>query len=153
IQTPACRFASKTPIALSSAACAKGLKPPRGIQVKKVVVTGMGCVSGLGADVASNWAALIDGKTAIQPIRKCCEGTEDISIDCVAAPVVKEALDELRKAFPEKQIASVDIFANLGAAATLEALKDAKLFGDRERLAKAAIIYGSASGGNVTVEA
>ncbi|HYM18642.1 MAG TPA: beta-ketoacyl-[acyl-carrier-protein] synthase family protein [Micropepsaceae bacterium] len=121
--------------------------------MKKVVVTGMGCVSGLGANVASNWAAMIEGKSAIQPVHKYCEGTEDFSIDCVAAPVAKNALDELRKTFPEKQIASVDIFANLGAAATLEALKDAKLFGDRERLAGAGIIYGSASGGNVTVEA
>jgi nodulation protein E len=121
--------------------------------VKKVVVTGMGCVSGLGANVASNWAAMLEGKSAIQPLKKYCEGTEDFSVDVVAAPVVKDALDELRRNFPEKQIASVDIFANLGAAATLEALKDAKLFGDRERLANAAIIYGSASGGNVTVEA
>ena len=120
--------------------------------MKKVVVTGMGCVSGLGANVAQNWAAMMEGKSAIRPLKKFCEGTEEFSVDVVAAPVVKDALDDLRKNFPEKLIASVDIFANLGAAATLEALKDAKLFGDRDRLVEAAIIYGSASGGNVTVE-
>ena len=121
--------------------------------MKKVVVTGMGCVSGLGSNVASNWAAMLEGKSAIQPLRKFCEGSQVFHIDCVAAPVCADALGELRKHFSEKQIASVDIFSNLAAAATLEAVKDAGLFGDRERLANAAIIYGSASGGNATVEA
>ena len=33
---------------------------------KRVVITGMGCVSGLGADVASTWQNLVAGKSAIQ---------------------------------------------------------------------------------------
>ena len=33
--------------------------------MKKAVITGMGCVSGLGADVASTWASLLAGRSAI----------------------------------------------------------------------------------------
>ena len=35
--------------------------------MNKAVITGIGCVSGLGADVPSTWESLIAGKGAIQP--------------------------------------------------------------------------------------
>jgi nodulation protein E len=121
--------------------------------VKKVVVTGMGCVSGLGADRASTWTNLISGVTAIRQTRTAAGGQTEIGIECPTAPVVTEALDALRGEFEEKQLAAVEPFSNFGAAATLEALKDAGLRNERQRLAGAAIIYGSASGGNATIEA
>lgn len=36
---------------------------------RRVVITGLGAVSPLGNDVASTWTALLDGKSAIAPIR------------------------------------------------------------------------------------
>lgn len=38
--------------------------------MKRIVITGLGCVTPLGNDVASTWAALIAGKNAIGPITR-----------------------------------------------------------------------------------
>lgn len=118
----------------------------------KVVITGMGCVSGLGADVGSTWKSLLAGQTAIRPITQHAIGGGDYALECVGAPAAPDALERMGKHFSEKQIAAVDPFSNFAAAATLEALQDAGLWGDAERLAGAAIIYGSASGGNAAIE-
>lgn len=121
--------------------------------MKKAVVTGMGCVSGLGEDVASTWQSLLSGKSAITPKTIKVRGLDEYRFDGPIAPSVPNALTNLGKKFSTKQINSVDLFANLGAASTLEALTDAGLIDDNERLEKAAIIYGSASGGNAAIEA
>jgi nodulation protein E len=120
--------------------------------VKKVVVTGMGCVSGLGSDLPATWKNLIEGKTAIRPVRKAAEGQTELAFDCMGAPATDDALKALGTRFEEKQLGAVDRFSNLAAAATLEALSDAGLLGDHDRLDRAAIIYGSASGGNTAIE-
>ena len=117
----------------------------------KVVVTGMGCVSGLGASVASTWDSLVAGKTAIRPIELIAEGQQELKFDGIAAPVIADALNILAGHFDEKQL-SADPFANFAAAATLEALQDAGLWGDHTRLSDAAIVYGNASGGNAALE-
>ncbi len=120
--------------------------------MKKVVVTGLGCVSGLGSDVASTWQSLLAGESAIRPIRRLAEGQAKLGIDCAAAPVRSDALAQLGRHFTEKQITGVDPFASFAAAATLEALRDSGLWKDQSRLEAAAIVYGSASGGNTSIE-
>jgi nodulation protein E len=120
--------------------------------VSKVVVTGMGCVSGLGSNVTSTWKSLIEGRSGIVPIRKFAEGQDTLSFECIAAPALPDAFDNVKKYFHEKQIAGVDPFSQFAAAATLEALQDARLWEDRSPLAHAAVIYGSASGGNAAIE-
>lgn len=112
----------------------------------------MGCVSGLGADVPSTWQSLLTGKSAIVKKTVAVKGLDEHQIDGPVAPCVSDALAKLESKFTEKQIASVDLFSNFGASATLEALTDAGLINDAERLERAAIIYGSASGGNRTIE-
>ena len=121
--------------------------------MKKAVITGMGCVSGLGADVASTWASLLAGRSAINQKTIAVKGLDEYQIEGPVAPCNPDALTKLAEKFTEKQIASVDLFSNFGASATLEALSDAGLVNDAERLERAAIIYGSASGGNITMEA
>ena len=121
--------------------------------MKKVVVTGMGCVSGLGKDLATSWRALVEGTTAIRPIKKVPEGESDLSMDCVGAPIAAGALERLTKTFEEKRLSAVDPFSNFAAAATLEALEDAGLHGNAAVLDRAAILYGGAAGGNASVEA
>jgi nodulation protein E len=118
----------------------------------KAVITGMGCVSGLGAGLASTWDALVAGNTAIRPIKLTSLGADELSFEGVAAPAVPDALTALAGRFDEKQL-NADRFANLAAAATLEALEDAGLGRDETRLSDAAVVYGSASGGNAALEA
>ncbi len=121
--------------------------------MKKAVITGMGCVSGLGADVASTWASLLAGRSAIMQKTIAVKGLDECQFEGPVAPCSPDALTKLVGKFTEKQIASVDLFSNFGASATLEALSDAGLVDDAERLERAAIIYGSASGGHITMEA
>jgi nodulation protein E len=120
--------------------------------VKKVVVTGMGCVSGLGVDRTATWKNLVEGRTAIRPLRKLAEGQTELAFECAGAPADENAFKALGARFEEKQLGAVDRFSNLAAAATLEALQDAGLLEDRQRLDRASIIYGSASGGNAAIE-
>jgi len=108
-------------------------------------------VSGLGAGVAQTWANLIAGQSAIRPFAIHPDGQPELSFAGVAAPAVAGAADPLRRHFEEKQL-NADAFANFAAAATLEALQDAGLWKDA-RLTDAAIVYGSASGGNAAIEA
>ena len=120
--------------------------------MRKVVVTGMGCVSGLGGDKASTWESLEAGKSAIRATTVFPEGQRELSFSGVAAPAVTDALRNLAARYEEKQL-NVDLFSNFAAAATLEALEDAGIWGDEAKLSDAAIIYGSASGGNAAMEA
>ena len=113
----------------------------------------MGCVSGLGPDVASTWQSLIEGRGAIRPWKRAAEGQSVLAIECPAAPADTGTLTSLRSHFDEKQVSSVDPFSAFAAASTLEALKDSGLWGDKSRLETAAIIYGSASGGHASIEA
>ena len=106
-----------------------------------------------GADVASTWASLLAGRSAIIQKTIAVKGLDEYQFEGPVAPCSPDALTKLIGKFTEKQIASVDLFSNFGASATLEALSDAGLVDDAERLERAAIIYGSASGGHITMEA
>src|SRR5689334_7339913 len=113
----------------------------------------MGCVSGLGADCASTWQTLAAGVGGIRPIRKFAEGQAELSFEGLGASVPAEAIKNLAVHFDERQLSAVDPFSTFAAAATLEAIKDAGLWGNKARLTDAAIVYGSASGGNSSIEA
>lgn len=124
--------------------------------MKKVVVTGMGCVSGLGPDRASAWKTLMAGEGGIRPVTKFAQGQKELSFDGIGASVRPDSMQGLSAHFTEKQLSGVDPFSAFAAAATLEALTDAGLWpatDTRPALSEAAIVYGSASGGNATVEA
>src|SRR6185437_7031062 len=113
----------------------------------------MGCVSALGADRVSTWQTLASGGGGIGPIRKFAEGQTELSFEGIGAAVPAEATKSLAAHFDEKQLSAVDPFSTFAAAATLQALEDSGLSGDSARLAEAAIVYGSASGGNSSIEA
>jgi nodulation protein E len=113
----------------------------------------MGCVSSLGVDKASTWQALIAGASGIRPILKFAEGQDELSFEGVGASVPEGAEASLHENFDEKQLSGVDPFSTFAAIATMEALKQAGLWGDQPRLSQAAIVYGSASGGNLAIEA
>jgi nodulation protein E len=113
----------------------------------------MGCVSGLGADCISTWQTLAAGGGGIRPIRKFAEGQTELTFEGIGASVPAEAIKNLAVHFDEKQLSAVDPFSTFAAAATLEALEDSGLSGDSATLAEAGIVYGSASGGNSSIEA
>src|SRR5258706_3848219 len=112
----------------------------------------MGCVSGLGANKTTTWDSLAAGRSAIRAIFVSPEVERDLRFGGAAAPVFTDALHNLAAQYEGKQL-NVDFFSNFAAAATLGAFEDAGIGSDEPQLSDAAIIYGSASGGNAAMEA
>src|SRR5262245_16425535 len=113
---------------------------------RRVVVTGLGCVSPLGGDAASTWDAAVAGRSGIGPLRR---------FDTEGFPVRfgGEAPDELDLGeVSSKEARRLDRVIALAVAASREAalsagLADAKL--DRER---AGVSIGSGIGGIATIQ-
>ena len=106
----------------------------------RVAVTGMGCVSGLGQGMAATWAGLADGRGGVRLLSRRFGDDPRFAMDGPAACV--EAVDgsALEAHLGRRVMAQLDPVCAYAVAATHEALGDA------------AILYGGASGGNVTIE-
>jgi 3-oxoacyl-[acyl-carrier-protein] synthase II len=88
---------------------------------RRIVVTGMGMVTPLGHDVASNWDALINGRTAIARISRFDPSPYETQI----AGEVKDF--EPTKYMDRKEVRRTDRFTHYAVAAASQALEDAKL--------------------------
>ena len=118
----------------------------------RVVVTGRGCVSGLGQGLAATWEALAAGHGAIRPMRRAASDDPGHAFAGPAAFI--EALDPapLQSRFGPKPFAGHDPLAAFALVATQEALTEAGLADDAETLSSAAVLYGSGAGGVTTLE-
>ncbi|MFY8268259.1 MAG: beta-ketoacyl synthase N-terminal-like domain-containing protein, partial [Terrimicrobiaceae bacterium] len=85
-----------------------------------VVITGQGCVSPLGGDVASTWARLLDGENARGPLG--CIPVEG----CRVTQGAEAALPDLDW-LSQKEIARLSRASRLALPAAQEALRDAGL--------------------------
>ncbi len=116
--------------------------PPR----RRVVVTGMGCVTPLGPDLETTFRALLDGHSGIRPISRFDPSALPVRI---AGEVREEPPVE---GVPEKERRRIDRFAWLALGAAVEAMGDAGLSGpgsaDPER---AGVAMASAIGGIETI--
>ena len=90
---------------------------------RRVVVTGMGCVTPLGNDLPTTWNNLVDGKNGIGPITKF--DTTDFK-----AKLAAEVRDFDPKLYMEKpQILHSDLYAQLAMAAAVQAMEDSGIAG------------------------
>ena len=88
---------------------------------RRVVVTGLGCVSPVGNTVADSWTGLIAGKSGIDTITKF-----DVSaFACKFAGQVKDF--DVTKYVSEKEARHMDRFIHLGMAASIQAVEDSGL--------------------------
>ncbi len=83
---------------------------------KRVVVTGMGCVTPLGLDVDANWQALMSGKSGIELIKSFDTTNSSVRI----GGELKNF--DLAHWLKNKQLKRVDTFIVYGVAAAQEAL-------------------------------
>jgi len=111
----------------------------------RVVITGLGCVSGLGISVAEFWDALCQGRSSIRPLIGVAD---DIRIS------KGSQVEGLRpeQHFPKDVLPLLDRFSQFAVLAAREAVKDAGLSESNEILAKAASIVGTGCGGKQTDE-
>ena len=112
---------------------------------KRVVVTGMGCISPVGNTVKETWASLLEGKSGAGPIthfdaskHKTRFAAEVKGFDPVATFGVREA----RK---------MDRFTQLAMFATMEALEQSGLKIDESNRDRVGILIGTGIGGIGTI--
>ena len=119
---------------------------------RRVAVTGLGCVSALGQGVESSWARLMAGEGGIRPVSRRVAGDANLAFDGPAAPV--EALDPapLSARFGPRPVANLDPLAAFALVATHEALEQAGVIDHPVLAERTAVVYGSGSGGNATLE-
>ncbi len=88
---------------------------------RRVVVTGIGCVTPVGNDVASSWASLLAGRSGIADITKF----DASAFACKFAGEVK-GFDPLAY-FNTKEVRTMDTFIHYGIAAADQAVRDSGL--------------------------
>jgi nodulation protein E len=116
---------------------------------RRVAITGLGIISALGLDLAENWKSLSEGRSGIGPV----------SVPDVAGVGLKmqngaqvRGFDPL-KHFAGGKDAQLDRFAQFSVVAAREAILDSKLELTPELRQNAAIVCGSAVGGQAAIEA
>ena len=113
---------------------------------RRVVITGMGMLSPLGASLDTSWEGLIAGKSGIGPIR---------SFDTEGYPVrfggAVPAFD-MDEYLSPKEARRMDGFIQFGMVAGIQALKDSGLEVTDENRQRIGVAVGSGIGGIVTIE-
>jgi len=119
--------------------------PPSPARQRRVVVTGLGCVTPLGGDAAETWQAAVDGKSGVGPITS-------FETEGFAVRIGGEVRSELDLGGVAPKLARrLDRMIALAVAAAREAVEDADLSRgvDRERVG---VAIGSGIGGLGTLE-
>jgi nodulation protein E len=119
---------------------------------RRVAITGLGCVSGLGQGIAANWEALAAGRGAVRPISRQLGGDARFPIQGIASAVEGFDGSAVEVYAGRRVLSQMDPVCAYAAVASHEALVLAGLLDRPELLADAAVLYGSASGGNQTME-
>ncbi|GIZ51061.1 beta-ketoacyl-ACP synthase II [Noviherbaspirillum aridicola] len=113
---------------------------------RRVVVTGLGCVSPVGNTVADAWSALIEGKSGIATITK---------FD--ATPFSTRFAGEVKgfnveDYIPGKEARHMDTFIHYGMAAGIQAMQDSGLTVTDENAERIGVMVGSGIGGLPMIE-
>ena len=117
---------------------------------RRVVVTGLGCVSPVGNTVQAAWDSLLAGRSGIARI----EAFDPTAFACQIAGEVKNF--DLEPYINAKEARSMDRFIHLGIAAAQQAIEDAGLPSreelDDELATRIGVIIGSCIGGLPLIE-
>lgn len=114
---------------------------------RRVVITGMGMVSPLGADVASSWEGILAGRSGIALIEHM-----DVSAFSTRIGGSVKGFD-VEQYLSAKEARKLDLFIQYGLAASFQAMRDSGLEindGNRERVG---VAMGSGIGGLTNIEA
>ena len=113
---------------------------------RRVVITGLGTVSGLGLNTTAFWQALTAGQSAIKPLILPIE-----NIKISKGALVPEFNPE--SYFSSQDLTLLDRYSQLAVIAAREAVDDASLTSNKDIVTRAAAIIGSGCGGKHTDEA
>jgi len=119
---------------------------------RRVAVVGLGCLSALGQGVAANWDRLTAGEGGIRQFDRRHPDAPWLEIKGPVAAVEGVDASGVEAYAGRKVTAQLDPSAAYAVVATHEALSDAGLLCEPALMADAVILYGAASGGNLTQE-
>ncbi|MDO8301368.1 beta-ketoacyl-ACP synthase II [Lacisediminimonas sp.] len=115
-------------------------------QQRRVVITGLGCVSPIGNSVAESWDALTAGRSGIATITRF--DTEAFSTR-FAGEVKGFRIEDY---IPAKEARHMDTFIHYGMAAGIQAMKDSGLVVDESNAERIGVLVGSGIGGLPLIE-
>jgi 3-oxoacyl-[acyl-carrier-protein] synthase II len=125
------------------------MTPLRTIELRRVVVTGMGIVSPLGIGVEHVWRRLIDGQSGIAAIQSF--DVSDLPAKVageVPAGIRAEGGLDLAEWIPVKDVKKMDRFIQLGLVAAIEAVEDSGWMPeDEDGRCATGVMIGSGIGG------
>ena len=112
---------------------------------KRVVVTGMGCISPLGNDVPTMWRSIVAGKSGIGPITH-------FDTSEFRSKVAAEVRDfDAAALFGTREARRMDRFTQFALAASLQAVEDAGLEINDSNRDRIGVVIGSGIGGLSTL--
>jgi 3-oxoacyl-[acyl-carrier-protein] synthase II len=119
---------------------------PRTIELRRVVVTGLGAVTPLGNDVPTTWSALLKGVSGVDRIRAF--DAEDFPVRIAAE--VKDF--DPAALLGRKEARRLDRFLHFVVVAACESLEGAKIDTGRDLGERAGVLIGSGIGGLQSIE-
>ena len=108
---------------------------------QRVVVTGLGTICPVGNDVATAWAALVDGRSGVGRITKF---DASALVGDIAAEVHDFHPDEV---IPSKELRRMTVPARYAVVAAQQAVADAGFVIDASNAEQVGVIFGSTGGG------
>lgn len=112
---------------------------------KRVVITGLGCVSPVGNNVKTTWESLLAGRSGAAPITAFDASAHKTKFAAEAKGFDAAAL------FGSRDARKMDRFTQFATAAALEALEQAQLTIDESNRDRVGILIGSGIGGILTL--
>ncbi|MGM9817220.1 MAG: beta-ketoacyl-ACP synthase II [Lepagella sp.] len=116
------------------------------MELKRVVVTGLGALTPLGNDVATSWEAAVAGKSGAAPITHFDASKFKTQFACE----VKDFKPEDH--FDRRQMRQLDLYAMYALTAADEAIADADLEGEGVDKNRVGVIFAAGIGGLHTFE-
>lgn len=116
------------------------------MELKRVVVTGLGAISPIGNDVASTWEAAKRGESGAAPITHFDASQFKTKFACEVKGY------EPKDHFDRRQMRQLDLYAMYAMTAADEAIKDAGLEGEGVDKNRVGVIFAAGIGGLHTFE-
>ncbi|MCH8530393.1 MAG: beta-ketoacyl-ACP synthase II [Saccharospirillum sp.] len=113
---------------------------------RRVVVTGLGCISPLGNDVKSTWEGILAGRSGAAPIEKF--DTEKFSTVFAATVKGFNASDYINP----KDTKKMDGFIQYGYAAAVEAIRESGIVANESNAHRIGLAIGAGIGGLDSIE-
>ncbi|MDD4158583.1 MAG: beta-ketoacyl-ACP synthase II [Proteiniphilum sp.] len=116
------------------------------MELKRVVVTGLGAITPLGKDVQTTWENALAGKSGAGPITHFDASLFKTQFACEVKDFNPGEL------FDRKEARKYDRYSQLAVKAAADAMKDSKLDLEKENLDRIGVIFSAGIGGIKTFE-